>query len=275
VGLASDGGAVEARVHIEQAYAQLITPETSFWATGGLEARVGLSGVTLEMETIEQMMAGGIALATPPEAGETVRTGHRFALQTEPPEGWIDWQPLVVIGNEMLPPGAPVPHPLRARLEYRRGRWIARGRSVQGWVLQMSNGLLGPADLLRAREEADRETPALEVAGEVRAFDQAPIWSAGGLSLMDLQIGTEVWPRRRSRRPESPEDCVAVADPAAAALPLAELRLEPEDDAWLVDPAVAVDESWHGACVVSRADGYLVGMLLVDGGTARVALLPK
>ena len=274
VGLASDGGVVEARVHIEQAYVQLIRSETRFWAAGGLQARVGLSGVTLELETIEQLVSGGVALATPPGAGEVVRTGHRFSLASEPPEDWLQWQPLVVIGNEMLPPGAPAPHPLRARLEVRRGRWIGRDKSVQGWVLQMEAGLLGPADLLRGPEEADRETPALEVAGTVHPLEGTPLWSERGLSMIDLQVTEAFWPRRRTRRPESPEDCVAIADPAAAPLPLAEARLEAGDEGWAVDPAVAVDESWHGASVVSRADGYLVGLLLVADGTARVALLP-
>jgi hypothetical protein len=36
-----------------------------------------------------------------------------------------------------------------------------------------------------------------------------------------------------------------------------------------------VDESWHGAAVVARDDGYLLGLLLVEDGEARVALLPE
>ena len=121
--------------------------------TMGMRAGLGLSGVTFELETLEQLLIGGLALATPPDAADMVRTGHRFELAVDPPENRLDWQPLVVIGSEMLPPGAPVPRPLRARVEYRKGRWLARDKSIQGWVLQTERGLLGPADLLRGRQE--------------------------------------------------------------------------------------------------------------------------
>ncbi len=67
-----------------------------------------------------------------------------------------------------------------------------------------------------------------------------------------------------------------VGDSAAVALPLAAARLTVEDGVWLVDPALPVDETWHGACVLSRDDGYLVGLLLVEEDQpVRVALLPE
>ena len=43
--------------------------------------------------------------------------------------------------------------------------------------------------------------------------------------------------------------------------------------AWTVDPAIPFDASWHGACVVSRADGMLLGLLVVDDEPLRVALV--
>ena len=80
VGLASDGGAVEARVHIEKPYAQLVREGTRFFSVGGFEADVGLTGVSLEVESLAALLTGGVALATPPDAGEIVRTGHRFVM---------------------------------------------------------------------------------------------------------------------------------------------------------------------------------------------------
>ncbi|GAG37430.1 unnamed protein product, partial [marine sediment metagenome] len=82
------------------------------------------------------------------------------------------------------------------------------------------------------------------------------------------------WPKALRRSAEAPEDCLAVADPAATPLPLTASRLTPDDQSWLIDPAVSVDETWHGACVLSRNDGRLVGMILVEEETARVALWP-
>ncbi|MHC4208725.1 MAG: hypothetical protein ACYSWT_03320, partial [Planctomycetota bacterium] len=63
--------------------------------------------------------------------------------------------------------------------------------------------------------------------------------------------------------------------PTASPLPLAASRLTAAAGGWSVDPAVSVDESWHGAAVVARDDGYLLGLLLVEDGEARVALLPE
>ena len=274
VGLTSDAGSVEARVHVDKAYTQLIRERTEFWDVGGIDATVGLAGVSVRIENFEALLAGGVALATPPEAGEPVRTGHRFALAAAPPDGHLSWQPLAVIGSSLLPAGAPLPRPVRATVAWKQGLLIARQHWREGWVLQTDEGLLGPADLLVPGPRAERETSILEVAGTVIPLDASPRWSSGGLAVFEWDLMTPVWPAGRRRQGESPEDCLAVGDPTAAPMPLAAARLVPVEGAWAVDPAVSVDASWHGAAVVARIDGYLVGILLVEDGTARVALLP-
>ena len=274
VGLTSDAGSVEARVHVDKAYTQLIRERTEFWDVGGIDATVGLAGVSVRIENLEALLAGGVALATPPEAGEPVRTGHRFALAAAPPDGHLSWQPLAVIGSSLLPAGAPLPRPVRATVAWKQGLLIARQHWREGWVLQTDEGLLGPADLLVPGPRAERETSILEVAGTVIPLDASPLWSSGGLAVFEWDLMTPVWPAGRRRQGESPEDCLAIGDPTAAPMPLAAARLVPDGGAWAVDPAVSVDASWHGAAVVARIDGYLVGILLVEDGTARVALLP-
>jgi hypothetical protein len=102
-----------------------------------------------------------------------------------------------------------------------------------------------------------------------------PAWETGGLALLDSSVSEASWPMARRRAAETPEDCLAVADPTATPLPLAASRLEVTGGGWSVDPAVSVDESWHGAAVVARADGFLLGLLLVEDGEARVALVPE
>ncbi len=274
VGLASDGGVVEARVHIQKAYAPLVREGTRFFSIGGIEADVGLAGVTLEVESLAALITGGVALATPPNAGDIVRTGHRFVMDDQPPKDWLTWQPLAVIGSSMLPPGAPLPTPLRARIGWRQGWWITRAKSRQGWVLQTPSGLLGPADLLRPDEDADRETVVLEVAGTIVELASEPSWQHDGLALVPRHVVQSGWPPQRHRSPSDVEDCLAVGDPTATPLPLAAARLTTQRGSWAIDPAVSVDESWHGAVVVARSDGFVVGLLLVDDDQARVALIP-
>jgi hypothetical protein len=280
VGLTGDGGAVEARTHIQQPYVQLIRPRARFWDVGGLEAKLGFSGVSVEIESAEALLIGGVALATPPPdeaGGEVVRTGHRFILAEKPEKEWLDWQPLVAIGSSMLPPGMSPPSPLRATLGWSQGRWISRGKSRSGWVLQTSRGLLGPTDLLKPEEKADPESVVLEVNGQVVPLSGPPRWEAHDLALLDATVAKYAWPLHGGSSASEPEDCLAIADPSAAPLPLAAARLHRMDSAdpqWRVDPAVPIDQSWHGASIVSRSSGRLVGILLVDEDDATVSLLP-
>lgn len=275
VGLTSDGGAVEARVHVQKAYAQLVRVATRFWNVSGAEAHLGISGLSLEFESMEAFLAGGVALATPANAGEVVRTGHRFRLEAGPPDEWLDWEPLVAIGSSLLPPGALMPAPMRAVIGWKEGRWIKSERSRRGWVLQTKRGLLGPADLLQPADDVDSESAVLEVAGRTIPLATEPLRSDGRLAVLAVQVTETHWPDELQRSPEQPEDCLAVADPAASPLPLSASRLTPDARSWLIDPSISLDTTWHGACVLARADGRLVGMILVHEDAARVALLPE
>ncbi len=277
VGLTSDGGAVEARVHVEQPYAQLIRGGTRFWDVGGVEANLGLGGLKLRADALETVLAGGVALATPPFAGEVVRTGHRFVLEPAPPEGWLSWQPLIAIGSSMLPPGAALPAPLRARATWKNSGLmsLSRQRSREGWVLKVEQGLLGPSDMLAPDERAEPLSAQLEAAGTVVMLSDPLRWEQEGVGEIEAQVPGSAWPARQCRRPAEPEDCLIVGDPTAAPLPVAAGRFSATEGSWVVDRAVPIDDTWHGAAVVARADGTLVGLLLVDNGHGRVALLPE
>lgn len=278
VGLSSDGGLVEARVHVLQPYRTLVRAGTRFWDAGGVRGEFGLSGLQVEIGSLEQVVAGGVALATPPvdEAGPAVRTGHRFALAETAEEDWLRWTPAVAVGSNLLPPGAVLPHPLRATIEWRRGFLIKGARRRTGWVLQTPRGLLGPPDLLTADpdDRAERESIHLEVAGRAVPLTPAAITAAAGLTRLDTQVSDAVWPETSVRVAETPEDCIAVGDPAASPVPLAASRLRADGARrWVVDPAVSLDPTWHGACVLSRRDGALVGMLLIEDERVTVALV--
>lgn len=281
VGLSGDAGAVEARAHIQQPFVQLIRPNTRFWDSGGLQAKIGLTGVTIEVDSAEALLTGGVALATPPPpeaGGDVVRTGHRFVLAPKADEDWLKWQPLVAIGNSMLPPGESPPSPLRATIGWRQGRWIERQRTHQGWVLQTPEGLLGPADLLKADEKAERDTVVLEVNGVIVSLTDPPDWERSGLALLKAKVSEPAWPSARTRAAKSPEECLIIADPAATPVPLAASRLTVDagdSSQWLIDRAIFIDPSLHGACVVARGDGRLIGILLAQEKVAKVALIPQ
>lgn len=275
VGLASDASAVEARVHVRKAYTQLIRERTRFWNVGGFEARLGIKGLSLQMESVESLLGGGVALATPPDAGEVVHTGHRFSLYAKPKSDWLQWQPVLVLGSTFLPPGSPLPAPMRAVSSWQEGRWLKSLNSLRGWVLQLENGLLGPADLLHHGQDRSEESSGVEVAGRPLVLTEAPVWSADGLALIDAHVTRLAWPNALQRLANEPEDCIAIGDASATPLPLAAARLKRNGRSWRIDPIVSIDPNWHGAAVLSRSDGKLIGLLLIERDIARVALLPQ
>ncbi len=273
VGLSGDASVVEVRVHVAKAFRSLVREGTRFWDAGGIRIDGSLTGLSIEVDSLEEANSGGVALATPPidEAGTEVRTGHRFRLHDAADDEWLEWETTVAVGSALLPPGAGLPHPLRAVIGWEQGFIFKGTRTRHGWVLQRPDGLLGPADLLAAPPGKSEEENAvrLEVAG--RAVPLAEIAPDQLLAILPVQVSDHVWPDRRVRRPADPEDCIAVADPTAPPLPLTAARLAPVGDAWRVDPALPVDGTWHGAAVLSRADGRLIGMLLVEKNGARIA----
>ena len=69
---------------------------------------------------------------------------------------------------------------------------------------------------------------------------------------------------------KEPEDSLVYGDPAAPPMALSSNRLTADGEGWAVDGAVSFEPSWHGACVLGRSDGALLGILLVEDGSARV-----
>lgn len=273
VGLASDATRVELRARIQPDYAPLVRAGTCFWKTSGVDFGLALlGGLRLELDSLRALLVGGVAFATPEGAAEPVSTGQRFELHAKAREDWLAWTPHLPVGHALLPPGRVLPRPTRATTSWRSGLFRSR-RRVEAWVLFTSPGIVAPEELL-VPEDPGRET-VLEALGLRWPLEGEPARRAAGLALRELQVEeADPWPLEETRVLSEPEDCLLVGDPAAEPLPIDEAWLERAGDGWVVDSAVPLDESWHGASVVARSDGKLVGMLLVRGHAARIAPLP-
>ncbi len=69
-----------------------------FWNAGGVKVIAGLfSGVSVQTESIETIMAGGVAMATPEgeEMGSSARDGDHFILADKPEDAWQQWAPKI------------------------------------------------------------------------------------------------------------------------------------------------------------------------------------
>jgi paraquat-inducible protein B len=88
--------------NIEPAYSKLIYAGTKFWNASGIKVSGSVvSGMTMRTESMQSLLAGGVALATPEgdQMGTPVFSGKHFPLAETVDEEWLKWQP-------QLPPTA-------------------------------------------------------------------------------------------------------------------------------------------------------------------------
>lgn len=67
-------------VHIEPEYANLVNTSTRFWNVSGVTVSGGLDGIKLKSESLQTLIAGGIAFDTPDPKAPPVTKVRRFAL---------------------------------------------------------------------------------------------------------------------------------------------------------------------------------------------------
>ncbi|WP_260391588.1 MlaD family protein, partial [Aeromonas enteropelogenes] len=96
VALARDGSEVLIDVNVNKEYAHLVRAHSRFWNVSGVKADIGLTGGTIEVETVQSLLAGGIAFNTPErDMGPTVKAGHRYPLYAKAEKEWLEWSPRI------------------------------------------------------------------------------------------------------------------------------------------------------------------------------------
>ncbi len=87
---------------IEPKYAPLVRSGTRFWNTSGFDFDVGLfRGATVRTESLETMIQGGVAFATPDgeRMGSPARPEQTFALFDKFEDEWLTWAPKISLGK--------------------------------------------------------------------------------------------------------------------------------------------------------------------------------
>jgi paraquat-inducible protein B len=94
--LAADARNVEVTLLVDENFRNLVRSNSRFWSAGGIGVDWGLSrGLSFKAESLETLMAGAIAFATPTKPGDAVQNGQRFSLATEPKSEWLEWSPAI------------------------------------------------------------------------------------------------------------------------------------------------------------------------------------
>jgi paraquat-inducible protein B len=91
--LSADARTVDVQVRIDPAYVHLVRDNSRFWNVSGIGVDLGLGGLKLRAGSLESVLAGGIAFATPTKPGAQVSAGHRFELAESADDAWLKWTP--------------------------------------------------------------------------------------------------------------------------------------------------------------------------------------
>ena len=83
---------------IDGNYEKLVRKNSKFWNVSGVEMDFGLfSGAVIKAETIESIVSGGVAFATPEDgAGNMAEASATFQLHPQAEEEWLAWSPVIL-----------------------------------------------------------------------------------------------------------------------------------------------------------------------------------
>lgn len=102
VDLSPSADQVNIFINIAKRYAPLVTSGSQFWNTSGINIEAGIfTGVNIDSESIETLIAGGIAFATPELDEEaTVGLPLNFILHQDINKDWLEWQPKIALDKQ-------------------------------------------------------------------------------------------------------------------------------------------------------------------------------
>ena len=103
IDLSKTADTVDVFINIAKRYAPLVNSGSKFWNTSGINIEASIfSGVNIDSESIETLIAGGIAFATPEyeeEALTTQGSTMKFTLHQDPDSDWLEWQAKISLGQ--------------------------------------------------------------------------------------------------------------------------------------------------------------------------------
>lgn len=91
--LAKGAQRINIQVNVENRYAYLVRANTVFWRKVGIQAKLGLFGSDIKVNSLDSIMNGGLQFATPDPAGPMAKALARFTLAPAAPKDVGKWKP--------------------------------------------------------------------------------------------------------------------------------------------------------------------------------------
>jgi len=101
--LADSADKVLITVAIKESFAPLVHKNSRFWNVSGMDFDFGLfKGARFQMNSVESLVEGGIAFATPPppEMGDAAKDSDTFILYDKADKIWLGWSPTITLYQE-------------------------------------------------------------------------------------------------------------------------------------------------------------------------------
>ncbi len=272
VALASDASAIEAKAYISPQYSYLIREHNQFWQVSGFQLEAGLTGFSLELDSLQGLIQGGIEMAIPPQAGQAISEQHRFFIHPQAKKEWLEWQPNLISPQQLqLPKNLPQPQAVNLSWRYRNYAFLKKSRQRQGWVLADEKGFIGLADLLTIPDDAIEDSVNLEINQQMIPLSQ----HFKQQQIIAIPAQASFPSKFKSRITTTPEDTLILADPNKPLKAVSATRYTPKEQVWWLDPTLKFSNAWHGASVLSRQDGAVLGFLSLSQEPAMVILFTE
>ena len=95
VSLTKAAQSVKIQIHIQYKYMKLIRSKTVFWKKAGIQAKLGLFGSEIKVNSLDSILRGGLEFFNPDMPGEVAKPHSNFNLAASPPKGYEKWNPKI------------------------------------------------------------------------------------------------------------------------------------------------------------------------------------
>lgn len=296
--LSPDAKHVDTRVRLDERYRALLSPNSKFWVTSGIQMDLGVTGLKMSAESLSTIARGGIAFITPasPAPIQPVQPGDVFKLHRQVNDDWIK-SASGINRFDVAPPMA-----VRVRASWKESFFgLSRSRELSAWAIAVarkgvgktqSAELLLPSDLIQARSASIEGSYRLVLVSEQ---EEVPLPLSGDtpvtgpvtrIPMEANRVSMSLVTQQRFRPAKAPEDVIAISNRRTGQSPSAgedrmmitemigrEQLSVGEDGNWRVLDTLLSSEVWHGAPVLSATDEKIVGMLIVTDSATMIARL--